>query len=121
MTKFTETSTTKCIETAIMAGDPILTDVSGQIKIAKLTLVKKANRKVKFISCEDLNSPNVEVEANYKVMDCIDDSYVWDGSLGESVSANGTKIYNIKPILKTINDKLILHLKNNSYYICMFN
>ena len=111
MTKYTETSSpSESIETAIMPGDPILINIKGELKIAKITLVKKANRKVKFISCEDINSPdspNILIEGNYMLMDCIDNMYVWNGSIGEKVSAIGTSCYAIQPTLKEIDGKLL--------------
>lgn len=108
MTKFTDSDkTSEAIDSSLMAGDPILVNVKGKLQISKIEVIKRANRKVKFLSVEDLDNQNVQIEACFMKMETIGDQYVWDGSfIGEKLSVLGSCCFAIKPSIKEINGKL---------------
>ncbi|MCH2406290.1 MAG: hypothetical protein MK200_08885, partial [Nitrosopumilus sp.] len=68
---------------------------------------KKANRKVKMISAEDISNQNISIDAFIMKMECLDNEYVWTGSfVGEKLKAAGTSCFAIKPTLKEVNGML---------------
>ncbi|XP_066914918.1 uncharacterized protein [Clytia hemisphaerica] len=109
MTKFTEDGqeASEAIETSIMPGDPILFNVKGTLKIVKISVLKKATRKVKMVSCGDISNENVYVKGAEMGLDKDADCYIWNGSLGEMIETTGPYCYAIQPDLKTIKGKLM--------------
>ena len=108
MTKYTESTAEgeHSIETSVLAGDPIMIEVKGILRIAQIQLLKRANRKVKLIQAEDIHNENVYVEATLMKMELHDNVYYWSGGYGAKVTALGTACHAIQPSLMEIEGKM---------------
>ena len=109
MTKFTDEGDTNslAIETSVMAGDPMLVNVKGTLRLSKILEVRKANRKVKLITAEEINDHNVTLDVIILKLETSGENYVWTGNfVGDKFRAKGVDCYAIQPTLEDVDGKI---------------